>query len=559
MANIKSFRLLLALAFVVGVVAPNHYFPWPAFYNEVPFGITFLPLAIYCLFASKRLQLPSYALVLVILPVVPVVQWAFGLIQFSGDAWVVSLYLLGAVTAYIVGHVLASLPNCSAGMALRWLAWLFLISALVSSMIALRQVFGLNGALWEMELPPGARPYANLGQPNQLATLLLLGFLSSLYLFANKGLGLTTFSAIVALEGVAFAAAQSRAALLASVLLCLWAYWKLPSDDCRAKFVLRLMFFAVACFVALWFLWPIFYDIWSVGGGGGNRIAGDRARVLIWQQMLTALLHAPLIGWGWGQVSFAQLDVVDQFPNTTNFDSSHNLFLDLLIWNGIPLGILMSLAVVIWLWRRVSRSQSTDSWFALGLIGAVMVHAMLEFPLNYAYFLLPVSLCVGIVDFLNSGPLHTFPKTIYAGLITASAVLFFGIATEYPVAESRIRQLRFESMGIAESEEGGKAAQKSLLFLNQIQSFIDFARSQAVDGMSDGDLERMRVVSHRFPFPPSLFRYALALAINGYPEEAALEMQRLRNMHGEKHYREAKENLRSMYERYPQLLGVVLP
>lgn len=556
-ANIKSFRLLLALAFVAGLLAPNHYFPWPAFYNEVPLGVTVLPLAIYCLFVSKHLQLPPYTWGLAILPVVPVVQWIFGLIHFSGDAWVVCVYLLGAVTTYIVGYTLANSPNCNSGMLLRWLAWILMVGALISSAIALRQVFGLNGALWEMELPPGSRPYANLGQPNQLATLLLLGVLSAFYLFANNGFGLTAFSAIVALEGLAFAATQSRAALLSSLLLCLWAHWKWPAEDHRAQFARRLIFVSVACFTALWFLWPAFYDFWSVGGGGVNRIAADPARVLIWQQMAVALLHRPLSGWGWGQVSFAQLGVVDQFPNATNIESSHNLFLDLLIWNGIPLGLLMSLAAVIWLWRRASRYQSTSSWFALALIGVAMVHAMLEFPLNYAYFLLPVSLCVGIVDFMHVGRTYIFPKAIFAGLIAVSAVLFFGVAWEYPVAESRIRQLRFESMGIAERDGGEE--QRPLQVLTQVQSFIEFARSQAVEGMSDDELEHMRVVSYRFPFPPSLFRYTLALAINGYPEQAALEMQRLRNMHGEKHYREAKSNLMSLCERYPQLVLVRLP
>ena len=186
-----------------------------------------------------------------------------------------------------------------------------------------------------------------------------------------------------------------------------------------------------------------------------------------------------------------------------------------------------------------------------------MVHAMLEFPLNYAYFLLPVSLCVGIVDFMHVGRTYIFPKAIFAGLIAVSAVLFFGVAWEYPVAESRIRQLRFESMGIAERDGGEE--QRPLQVLTQVQSFIEFARSQAVEGMSDDELEHMRVVSYRFPFPPSLFRYTLALAINGYPEQAALEMQRLRNMHGEKHYREAKSNLMSLCERYPQLVLVRLP
>lgn len=559
MVNIKIFRFVLALAFLAGLLAPNHYFPWPAFYNEAPMGIVFLPLAVYCLFVHKDIQLPRYIWLLMILPVIPVLQWVFGLIHFSGDAWVASLYLLGAVVAYIVGHVLAASPKCGAGVVLRWLAWLFLLGASISAIIALRQAFGLNGALWEMELPPGARSYANLGQPNQLATLLVLGFLSAFYLLANKELDRGAFFAIVVMMAGAFAAAQSRAASLSLVLLCIWMYWKLPVSDYAAKSARRDAFLALAGFILLWLLWPTFYDFWTVGGGGGGRLVGDRPRVLIWQQMVEAVLRAPIVGWGWGQVTFAQMDVVDKFPGALNVDSSHNLLLDLLVWNGIPLGLLMAFMLLTWIWRHAHRRQVADSWFALALIGAVMVHAMVEYPLSYAYFLLPIGICAGVVDVIDGTPTYPFPKAALTGLVAVVMVLFFGIVTEYPAAESRIRQLRFEAMGIAQRDLVSEREQVPLRFLSQIESFLEFARSRAVEGMNDDELERMRIVSHRFPFPPSLFRYSLALALNGRFDDAGMELQRLRNLHGEKHYLEAKLHLRSLYGSYPQLSALVLP
>lgn len=557
--NIKIFRFVLGLAFLAGVLASNHYFPWPAFYNEAPVGIAFLPLAVCCLLVHNRPQLPRYIWILVILPLIPVLQWVFGLIHFSGDAWVASLYLLGLVVAYIVGHTFAASPKYGAGLVLRWLAWLLLLGAFISALIALRQAFGLSGALWEMELPPGARPYANLGQPNQLATLLVLGFWSAFYLLANKELDRGVFFAIAVMMAGAFAAAQSRAALLSLVLLCMWMYWKFPVFDCAAKSVRRDAFVGLAGFILLWLSWPTLYDFWTVGGGGGGRLAGDRQRVLIWQQMIEAVLRAPITGWGWGQVSFAQLDVVDKFFGTVNVDSSHNLFLDLLIWNGVPLGLLMVFMVSTWMWRRACRQKMLDSWFALALIGAVMAHAMVEYPLSYAYFLLPIGICAGVVDVIDNTPTQHFPKVLLIGLVTVVMVLFFGIVTEYPVAESRIRQLRFEAMGIAQRDLASEKEQVPLRFLSQIESFIEFARSRAVEGMKDDELERMRIVSHRFPFPPSLFRYSLALGLNGRIDEAGKELQRLRNLHGEKHYSEAKLHLRSLYGRYPQLSALELP
>jgi hypothetical protein len=315
----------------------------------------------------------------------------------------------------------------------------------------------------------------------------------------------------------------------------------------------------LAGFVLFWFLWPVLFELWSVGGGAGPRAATDQARLLIWQQMIEAVLRAPMFGWGWGQVSLAQMDVVDSIRGVTNTESSHNLFLDLVVWSGVPIGLLMAFTISAWFMRRVYRCQTTDAWFALALIGAVLFHAMLEFPLNYAYFLMPVGMCVGIVDATSGVRRHFFPRLVFFVQIVIVATLFLGVVMEYPAAESRIRQVRFESMGIAKRDISSERELAPLRVLTQIDAFIEFARSRAVEGMSSEELERMRIVSHRFPFPPSMFRYSLALALNGRIEEASLEMKRLRNLHGEKHYSEAKLNFISLYGLHPKLSAMALP
>lgn len=67
----------------------------------------------------------------------------------------------------------------------------------------------------------------------------------------------------------------------------------------------------------------------------------------------------------------------------------------------------------------------------------------------------------------------------------------------------------------------------------------------------------MRVMARRSPTPPALMRYIVALGLNGQADAALLELRRLRNVHGEKHYSVAIDHLSSMIERYPQLATVV--
>lgn len=61
----------------------------------------------------------------------------------------------------------------------------------------------------------------------------------------------------------------------------------------------------------------------------------------MWHQMLLAIKEQPLLGYGWNQVGVAQLSVYLDYPTTEWTEHSHNILLDLLIWNGIPLGILI--------------------------------------------------------------------------------------------------------------------------------------------------------------------------------------------------------------------------
>ena len=69
----------------------------------------------------------------------------------------------------------------------------------------------------------------------------------------------------------------------------------------------------------------------------------------------------------------------------------------------------------------------------------------------------------------------------------------------------------------------------------------------------------MRQVAFRYAYPPVMFRYALALGLNGYYDEASTQLLRLRQLHPEVRYREAQEGWEGMASRYPELAQVHVP
>jgi hypothetical protein len=85
-------------------------------------------------------------------------------------------------------------------------------------------------------------------------------------------------------------------------------------------------------------------------------------------------------------------------------------------------------------------------------------------------------------------------------------------------------------------------------------------RQPAVRGMDNLQMERLRTVSLRFGMRPLVFRYALALALNGKPAAAEHQMQVFRGMFGERTYQRFKTELRRLQaEKYPELAAIRLP
>jgi hypothetical protein len=125
------------------------------------------------------------------------------------------------------------------------------------------------------------------------------------------------------------------------------------------------------------------------------------SRVAIWLNAWTLIAQQPWTGVGFGNFNFAW--TLTPFPArpVAFFDHSHNLVLELWAELGVPLGnlVLAALLGATWLaWRRsgrhagARRSAARAAWMLVLMAGA---HSLLEYPLWYAYFLLPTAWALG--------------------------------------------------------------------------------------------------------------------------------------------------------------------
>jgi hypothetical protein len=175
--------------------------------------------------------------------------------------------------------------------------------------------------------------------------------------------------------------------------------------------------------------------------GGGPRFGagGDisSSRFGIWSNTLALIAAHPWVGVGFGEFNFAW--TLTPFPGrpVAFFDHTHNLPLQLAVELGLPLAALV-LALLGWaLWcalrnaigrgSEAEGAQITMLRAAFVMVLMVLVHSLLEYPLWYAYFLLPAAFAFGLC--LGGSPVAPRPAAGRGGtrpLVLASLLLMFG-------------------------------------------------------------------------------------------------------------------------------------
>lgn len=538
--------LLVSGFFVVlSWVVPNHYAPWSTAYNDFSIFIACAFFGSYIFLRGVSVGVGASSVFFLLCALIPLFQFVFGVIFFVGDALLAAFYLLAFSAVLVLGRGFSVSPLKRQAHSL--LACCIIIAAVLSVWLALMQWLMLPGSLWVADLNPGGRPFANLAQPNNLATLLCLGLASLLYLYETRRVGVWVGGALALFLLFAIALTQSRTPWVGAVGALLWWAWK--GRELSLRLSLRAFVGWLVLYALLVLGLPYFAEALYLSPVELAEHALAAHRWELWQQLGLALVQGPLWGYGWNQVSVAQVAVALDLPLTLMTEHSHNIVLDLLLWNGPLLGGLIIALLAAWLVRLGLLARSCESVFALLAVGFVLVHGLLEYPLEYAFFLLPVGFLLGMVEGEQQArTLFTLPRWMFAGCLLASLVVIVWVWREYRVIEEDYRQMRFETarIGTLKSEH----AAPDVVLLSQLREFIRFARTEATPNMSEEQLEWMRKVAHRYPYPPSMFRYALVLGLNNQTALAEQELLRLRALHGEEHYQQAHQAMLEVQGRY---------
>ncbi|MEK5762023.1 PglL family O-oligosaccharyltransferase [Acinetobacter junii] len=512
--------LLAALLLSFAWLSPFHTYPWVTFSSELA---TFAAaLTLFTLFLNRNIQIPKLQLYILPVAFVPILQWSFGLVFDFSIALLSSVYLLGFWFMVVMGYNL-SLQTDAREQLMQMACWLLLVIASVTSLMAMVQWLGLESSVYGIMQLKGNRPYANFGQPNNLSTFLVMGLMGGLYLYEKRKVSLWLLipSSLILLFTIGLT--QSRTAWIVCIFFFFYWIYKQHKNNPRFNFP-KLLLWTALYFVIAGYLLPYLTQFMTSHLDTGvahtasivQRAGSGHERLGMWMQILHAIAERPWFGYGWNQTSIAVVESIEFNTVQVWFNSAHNIVLDLLVWNGIPLGVLIIGYLSLWLlWLNKTAKDST-SIIAIMMVCAILIHAMLEFPQRYAYFLLPMGFLLGLIQ-AQTPQLKgiTIQKNVVRCVWLISVIVLLLIWRDYKLFQDNSR-LIFKGKQPTEEILGSSR----ILLLTQFQKRLDWIALDPKTRFSEAQLSEFAEMVKNKATPYNLKKFAQVLVHNQQNNEA---------------------------------------
>ena len=338
---------------------------------------------------------------------------------------------------------MASVSFRASSTALRWAAGALILGGLFAVFCQVIQLFHLETRVSPLVVAYNViverRPFGNMAQANHLATYIAFAMAGALFLVQTRRLAVSIWLLVSTIFAVGLALTVSRGPWLQMGVIVVAGFW-MAFAQTRSEPLLRrsnrewiipialaVLFFVVNALIR----WANVRYHLELGQSAAERMkdASQIApRLALWKYGWTMFKTHPLLGVGWGEFPSYQFEYVKTLGGVEIANNSHDIFIDLLAKTGLIGLAIVLLGLLAWLVRVVRAPQSAARVFGIALIGVLAMHALVEYPQQYMFFLLPAMFVFGL---LETRPLRLVPARLSFGGF--AVVVFGGLAALYPV------------------------------------------------------------------------------------------------------------------------------
>lgn len=489
MANLPLWTPIASVLLALAWLLPNGSPPWYAFHKDAWLALVLWMVALVWVF-KHRDSIQSFVVdplsaLLVLLALATATQWGLGIVFFSGHAAVGVGYFMAAAVCVVLGRAWDEKEPGGVG---DFLFLAFLLAALGTSALMLVQWLRLDVAeVWVNFLPSWGRPFGNLLQPNNAATLLLLGMVAVVWYASQRRLGKLVGTLAAAYLLFFLALSGSRIGFLSFVSLSICAIGL--SFRHAAIRSWRPVFGALLVLLPL-FIFVVSHEWATLEVATGSKpLQRDlaNARLLLYPAYFEAAFANPWLGYGFEQGAKTQMAATalgHELPGL--FTWAHNALLDIATWFGVPMALLAITAVAICMYIVLRAPFDAKRSAYMAGVYVVFLHGMVELPLAFAYFLLPISLLAGAMLAGLKVPSFPLPRYFMGSLLMGLGVLLGAITFDYFRVESAFYTYRFKNANIGRNHPMDVP---ETLLLNQFEALLTGLRGTPETMSEDGMLK----------------------------------------------------------------------
>ena len=366
---IKCIYILLFIFSSLAFLSPDHYFPWATYEGErFIFYASSLFGAVFLYNHKKNIKIDILHVFLLLLLLSSLFSYPY--YTFKQYFYIFNLYLINLIIFSIIvkNEIYKNIKIID------FVCSILFFIGIVSAVFSIYQWLGLfKNSSW-LSTSSQIRPFANLAQPNHLATALLLSLGACLYLINKYQIIAIIF--FIPLLVFSMVLTQSRTVWLALICIFFMILIKWKSINQKVKYIIFLL-------IPMYMIFGYFLSQ-NNAVNIADRAASGFSRLLMWEDFFKVIPYLKFWGVGWKNIEYYQFLYGDKSPEYLM--SYHNILFDLIVLFGF-LGLIFFAYIFLKLLVVFKKIDNTSDFLIFTMLFVIINHSLLEYPLFYNYFL----------------------------------------------------------------------------------------------------------------------------------------------------------------------------